>query len=86
MPGNFLPYHYDYMSEWRTQFPLLTDPQRKLIMVSDWHWGHVVQMENTFFPRWQSGDVFDIPVSTYHLSCNAGVELKITIAVTSTSR
>jgi hypothetical protein len=56
--------------------------KRYLVMVNDWHWGHVLQMENSFFPRWKSGEVYDIPSNVYHLSANAGVEIKMTCSIT----
>lgn len=55
---------------------------RRNIMVSDWHWGHIIQMESTIFPRWKAGDVFDIPACIYHLSANVGVTLKMTLICT----
>lgn len=56
--------------------------KRYLVMVNDWHWGHMLQMENSFFPRWKSGEVYDIPANVYHLSANAGIELKMTCSIT----
>lgn len=57
--------------------------KRRLITVSDWQLGHVLQMENSEFPRWESGDVYDIPPCIYHYSCNAGIDLKMTLLITS---
>jgi hypothetical protein len=56
--------------------------KRYLVTVNDWHWGHVLQMENSFFPQWKSGEVYDIPSNVYHLSANAGVEIKMTCSIT----
>ena len=54
-------------------------------MISEWHWGHMLQMENSFFPRWKSGEVYEIPKNVYHLSANAGLKLKITLNVSELS-
>jgi len=55
---------------------------RRMVCVSEWDIGHVIEMENSFFPNWNSGDVFDIPACIWHLSGNAGVGLKMTVIVT----
>ena len=55
---------------------------RRLCTISDWSWGHTIMLENTHFPKWKSGDVYNIPANIYHLSMNAGVKLKTTLIVT----
>lgn len=55
---------------------------RRLCTMSDWSWGHAIMLENTHFPKWKSGDVYNIPANIYHLSMNAGVKLKTTLIVT----
>ena len=50
-------------------------------MITDWHWGHMLQMANSFYPRWKSGDLYEIPMMTYHLSTNAGMSLKLTMSL-----
>jgi hypothetical protein len=55
---------------------------RRNVMISEWHWGHVIQVENASLPRWKAGDVFDIPACIYHLSANVGVKLKMTLILT----
>jgi hypothetical protein len=39
-------------------------------------------LENTFFPKWNAGDVYNVPMGIYHLSGNMGFKLKITMIVT----
>jgi len=55
---------------------------RRVVTASGWSYGHVLAIENMFFPTWNSGDVFDIPGGVWHLSANAGIDLKITVIVT----
>ena len=56
---------------------------RRLITVTPWEMGHVIAMENEYFPRYDSGDVFNQPACIYHWSTNAGIKPKMTLLVTS---
>ena len=91
-PGNILPWHYDTLNGWCRDFAHLNPDMetgrcdegeivRWLLMVSDWHWGHVIQMANSFFPKWKSGEVYDIPRNVYHLSANVGITVKSTMNI-----
>lgn len=93
MPGQTLPWHFDYLGGWcRINKHLNPDPdtrkcdigemKRYLVMITDWHWGHMLQMANTFWPKWKSGDVWEIPMEVYHLSTNAGMSLKLSMSIT----
>jgi len=93
LPGQTLPWHFDYLGGWcRENKHLNPDPdtrqcdigemKRYLIMVTDWHWGHMIQMANSFYPRWKAGDLYEIPMKVYHLSTNAGMSLKLTMSIT----
>jgi len=55
---------------------------RHLVNMTDWKWGQTIMIENTHFPRWKAGDIFNIPANIYHLSMNAGIELKMTMIIT----
>jgi len=55
---------------------------RRLVTISKWGHGHMIEMENAFFPRWKSGDVFTVPACRWHLSANAGMKLKMTLIIT----
>lgn len=55
---------------------------RRLVCASNWDTGHMIELENSFFPNWDSGDVFDLPACLWHLSVNAGINLKMTVIVT----
>jgi hypothetical protein len=93
MPGHGIPWHRDTNDAWRNKFSHLNlnsqtglcdlgPVKRKLLMVSDWHWGQMLQIDNTVLTHWSSGDVFDIPVGQWHASANQGIKPKITISLT----
>lgn len=93
MPGHGIPWHRDTIDAWRNKFshlhPDMTTNRcdigpikRKLLMVTDWHWGQMVQLDNNVHSHWSSGDVFDIPLGQWHLSTNHGVKPKITVSLT----
>jgi hypothetical protein len=70
------------------KFPLTSgrhDPKHtvvpEILEQHPWHWGHMLQMANSFYPRWKSGDLYEIPMMTYHLSTNAGMSLKLTMSL-----
>jgi hypothetical protein len=42
----------------------------------------MIMLENTFFPKWSAGDVYNIPANIYHMSANMGLTLKMTMIVT----
>lgn len=92
LPGQTLPWHFDYLGGWcRENAHLNPDPDarmcdggeivRYLCFITDWHWGHMLQMANSFFPKWSSGDVYEIPQKVYHLSTNAGMTLKLSLSL-----
>ena len=93
LPGQVLPWHFDNMGNWFKKNQQLNpnidemtcdlgDIKRYFVAVSDWHWGHMLQIANSYFPKWKSGEVYDIPKVVYHLSANVGIKLKITASIT----
>ena len=93
LPGQILPWHFDNMGNWfkknqglnpniDTMTCDLGDIKRYFIAITDWHWGHVLQVANSYFPKWKSGEVYDIPKGVYHLSANIGIRLKLTASIT----
>ena len=93
LPGQIFPWHFDNMGLWLKRNQNLNPNldtmtcdrgkiKRYFVAISDWHWGHVLQMANSFFPKWKSGDVYEIPKGVYHLSANIGIRIKITANVT----
>lgn len=84
MPGHGIPWHRDTLDGWRQRFPEhhAKIVKRKLLMVTDWHWGHMLQLDNSVLANWSSGDAYDIPLGKWHLSVNNGVVPKITVSLT----
>lgn len=93
MPGHGIPWHRDSLDGWSEKFCYLNPDinsghcdigtvQRRLLMVSPWHWGHILQLNNTVISQWNSGDVFCIPLKEWHLSSNQGIVPKVTISLT----
>jgi hypothetical protein len=88
MPGHGIPWHRDTLDGWNQRFPQHHDKivKRKLLMVSDWHWGHMLQLDNCVLSHWSSGDVYNIPLGEWHLSANQGVMPKITVSITGVAK
>ena len=93
LPGQVLPWHFDNMGNWFKKNQGLNpnidnmtcdlgDIKRYFIAITDWHWGHILQIANSYFPKWKSGEVYDIPKGVYHLSANIGIRLKLTASIT----
>ena len=93
LPGQTLPWHFDFMGNWyRLNEHLNPNAEtrrcdggkivRYLVFITDWHWGHMLQMANTFYPKWKSGDVYELPEHVYHLSTNAGMSVKVSLSLT----
>ena len=55
---------------------------RRTVTLNDWEWGHFIQLENSYFPKWKAGDVFNVPPCIHHLSANVGIKLKLTMLLT----
>ena len=59
----------------------LGEIKRYLVMINDWHWGHVIQFQNSYFPKWKSGEVYDLPIPQPHCSANIGMRIKLTCSI-----
>jgi len=92
LPGQILPWHHDNLGNWcRNNKNLNPDIDAKmcdlgpikryLVMITDWHWGHVLQFQNSYFPRWKKGEVYDLPIPQPHCSANMGMRLKLTCSI-----
>jgi hypothetical protein len=93
LPGQTNTWHTDNFGPWfDANEHLIPDREncrcskgkvvRYLSFISDWHWGHMMQMGTSFFPQWKSGDIFRIPHKVYHVTTNAGLSLKLTLVFT----
>jgi hypothetical protein len=92
MPGMILPWHHDNLGNWcrnnkhlnpniDTQMCDLGPIKRYLVMINDWHWGHIIQMNNSYFPKWKSGEMYDLPMPQPHCSANIGMRIKLTCSI-----
>lgn len=92
LPGQILPWHHDNLGNWcrnnknlnpdiDSQMCDLGPIKRYLVMITDWHWGHVLQFQNSYFPRWKKGEVYDLPIPQPHCSANMGMRLKLTCSI-----
>jgi|TARA_B100000073_G_scaffold348413_1_gene367079 hypothetical protein len=92
LPGQTLPWHHDNLGNWcrnnkhlnpdvDAQMCDLGPIKRHLVMITDWHWGHVLQIENSYFPNWKSGEVYNLPIPRPHCSTNMGMRLKLTCSI-----
>jgi len=92
LPGQILPWHHDNLGNWcrnnknlnpdiDAQMCDLGPIRRYLVMITDWHWGHVIQFQNSYFPRWKAGEVYDLPIPQPHCSANMGMRLKLTCSI-----
>ena len=92
LPGQILPWHHDNLGNWcrnnkhinpdiDEQMCDLGPIRRYLVMVTDWHWGHVIQFQNSYYPRWKSGEVYNLPIPLPHCSANIGIRLKLTCSI-----
>ena len=92
LPGQILPWHHDNLGNWSRnnkhlnpdidkQICDLGEIKRYLVMINDWHWGHVIQFQNSYFPKWKSGEVYDLPIPQPHCSANIGMRIKLTCSI-----
>ena len=92
LPGQILPWHHDNLGNWCRNYKDLNPDidnqicdlgpiRRYLVMITDWHWGHVIQFQNSYFPKYKSGDVFNLPIPLPHCSANIGIRLKLTCSI-----
>ena len=92
LPGQILPWHHDNLGYWcrnnkdlnpdiDAQMCDLGPIKRYLVMITDWRWGHVLQFQNSYFPRWKKGEVYDLPIPQPHCSANMGMRLKLTCSI-----
>lgn len=59
----------------------LGEVRRYIVAVTPWHWGHIIMMKNSITADWKSGDVFNSPPGVWHLTANAGVQLRMSMTI-----
>jgi quercetin dioxygenase-like cupin family protein len=83
MPGHGIPWHRDSFSSWSVvNGEPASNVKRSVLMVSGWHWGHIVQIDNKVLSGWASGSCYDIPAGVWHLTHNHGTQPQIMISLT----
>ena len=55
---------------------------RFFVAVSNWDWGHVLQVHDNIISNWKAGDTYIIPPDVFHTSANFGIAPKYTLTVT----
>lgn len=80
-PGQILPLHSDGMEGFKRIYGK-QNPTRFFVAVSDWDWGHVLQVHDNMVYNWKSGDTYIIPNDIFHTSANFGIAPKYTLTIT----
>lgn len=87
MPGHGIPWHRDSFTGWnRTVGGSAKALQRKVLMLTPWHWGQMLQLDNTILYGWSKGTAYDIAPGVWHLSHNHGTNPQILASITGESR
>ena len=80
-PGHMLPLHSDGMEGFKRIYGK-QNPTRFFVAVSDWDWGHVLQVHDNMVSNWTAGDTYIIPNDIFHASANFGIGPKYTLTIT----
>jgi hypothetical protein len=81
MPGQCLPLHSDGMEGFKNLYGG-EQPTRLFVAVSEWDWGHVLQIHDNVISNWSPGDTYIIPPNVFHASTNFGISPKYTLTIT----
>jgi hypothetical protein len=82
-PGNGIPMHTDSYTAYKNKYNVThNNIKRYFIAVSPWDWGHMLQIHDKVITNWKMGDTYEIPSTTYHLSCNFGIAPKYSLTLT----
>jgi len=85
MPGQCLPLHSDGLEGFKKMYGD-ENPTRFFVAVSEWDWGHVLQVHDNVIANWSPGDAYIIPPDVFHASANFGISPKYTLTVTGVVR
>ena len=55
---------------------------RYSLFLEDWTWGHYFAAGNNIIHQWKQGDIIELPNQMHHVTCNAGMEPKLTMTIT----
>ena len=81
LPGQCLPLHSDGLEGFKNLYKQ-DNPKRFFVAVSDWDWGHVLQVHDNIISNWKAGDTYVIPANVFHASANFGIAPKYTLTIT----
>jgi len=81
MPGHCLPVHSDGLEGFKKLYGE-EQPTRFFVAVSEWDWGHVLQVHDNMIAKWNPGDTYVIPPNVFHASANFGIAPKYTLTIT----
>jgi hypothetical protein len=81
MPGQCLPLHYAGFEGFKRLYGK-DGSTRFFVAISDWDWGHVLQVHDNIISNWQPGDTYIIPAGVCHASANFGIAPKYTLTIT----
>ena len=81
LPGQCLPLHSDGLEGFKNLYGV-DNPTRFFVAVSDWDWGHVLQVHDNMVSNWTAGDTYIIPDGVFHASANFGIAPKYTLTIT----
>lgn len=81
MPGHSLPLHCDGFEGFKRLYGD-GNATRFFVAISDWDWGHTLQVHDNMIANWQPGDTYIIPPGVFHASANFGISPKYTLTIT----
>lgn len=71
-PARIVPIHQDYFVNLRKNYDVsLENCSRFLIMLEDWVFGQLVELDDLTLTRWRKGDVWEFDASVPHWAVNA---------------
>ena len=81
MPGHSLPLHCDGLEGFKRLYGD-NNPTRFFVAISDWDWGHALQVHDNMIANWKAGDTYIVPSGVFHASANFGIAPKYTLTIT----
>lgn len=71
-PGRIVPVHQDHFVNLRKKYDISIDRcSRYLIMLEDWVFGQLVELDDLTITRWKKGDVYEFDHTVMHWGVNA---------------
>lgn len=71
-PARIVPIHQDYFVNLRKNYNVsLEQCSRYLLMLDDWSFGQLVELDDLTITRWKKGDVWEFDYTVSHWAVNA---------------